>query len=145
MNPYEKRRLCPSLLLILLILLVLGSRTLYAAWVALDAPYQSPGLQTVYFEPETIHRDGNFVTLWQLTDYQWKQGNIVGSRRIFSTKTQKQFDCPNHRLRLLSYFDYLGHMGTLRAAEGYVDRDVWIPVRRDSSDQALYDVACDKP
>lgn len=145
MNSHERQRLCTALLLILLTFLVLDSRTLYAAWVALDKQYQSPGLQTLYVEPDSIRRDGNFVTLWQMTDYQWKQGNIIGSRRIFSTKTQKQFDCPNHRLRLLSYTDYLGHMGTLRPADGYVDQDVWMPVRPDSIDQALYDLACGKP
>ena len=145
MDPCERQRLCPRLLLILPILLVLNSHILHAAWVALDEQFQSPGLQTVYFDPDTMDRDGTFVTLWQLTDYKWKQGDMIGSRRVFSTKTQKQFDCPNHRWRLLTYTDYLGHMGTLRPAEGYVDRDVWRPVRPDSIDQGLYDLACGIP
>jgi len=143
----DSHRLCGRLRLLLLIFLfiALNARPLYAAWVALDQHYQSPGLQTVYIDPDSICRDGSFVTLWQLTDYQWKQGNIIGSRRVFSTKTRKQFDCLNHRLRLLSYTDYLGHMGTLRPADGYVDQDVWIPVRPGSIDQALYDGVCGKP
>ena len=60
--------------LLLIALLVLSSVPVYAEWMAVEKDYLSPGLQTVYVDPDTIRRDGNLVTLWQLIDFQWMQG-----------------------------------------------------------------------
>ena len=38
--------------------------------------YQSPGLPTVYVDPDTLRREGHLVTIWQLTDYKSVQGNV---------------------------------------------------------------------
>jgi hypothetical protein len=104
----------------LITLLVLSSVPAYAEWVAIEKQYQSPGLQTVYFDPDTIRREGHLVTIWQLTDYKSVQGNVglgrfgVDPSRFVSTKTHKQFDCVEKRLRLLAYMELLRHMGTGR-------------------------------
>jgi hypothetical protein len=29
----------------------------------------------VYLDPDTIHRKVHLVTIWQLTDFKWMQGN----------------------------------------------------------------------
>ncbi len=135
---------------LLITLLHLSSGTLYAEWVAIEKKYQSPGLQTVYFDPDTLHRKGNLVTLWQLTDYRWAQGNVGLGRfgldpsRFLSTQTLKQFDCVEKRLRLLAYMEFLGHKGTGRRNEGYVDKDHWLQVEPESINQALWVVACEK-
>jgi len=56
----------------------------------------------VYVDPDTIRREGNLVTVWQLIDFKWMQGNAglgrlgFGPHRFLSTKTHKQFDVGKH-------------------------------------------------
>ncbi len=134
----------------LITLLLLSVGPVYAEWVAIEDHYQSPGLQTVYFDPDTIHRNGHLVAIWQLTDYRSVQGHVglgpfgVDPSRFVSTKTHKQFDCVEKRLRLLAYMEFLQHMGTGRRNDGYVDKDNWLPIEPESINQALWNVACGK-
>lgn len=122
----------------------------YAEWVAVEKDYLSPGLQTVYVDPDTIRREGNLVTLWQLIDFKLMQGNAgmgplgYGPHRFLSTKTHKEFDCMDKRLRFLAFTEFSGRMGTGTAANGYVDKDNWLPVKPDSINHALWEVACGK-
>jgi hypothetical protein len=102
---------------LLITLLVLSSGPAYAEWVAVEKNNQVAGLQTVYVDPDTIRREGNLVTMWQLIDFQLMHGNagmgILGvGHRVLSTKTHKQFDCPEKRLRLLAVTDFSGNIGT---------------------------------
>ncbi|HEV8328283.1 MAG TPA: surface-adhesin E family protein [Nitrospiraceae bacterium] len=134
----------------LITLLFLSSVPTYAEWVAVEKDYLSPGRQTVYVETDTIRREGNLVTIWQLIDFKWMQGNQgmgrlgFGPHRFFSTKTHKQFDCAEKRLRLLAFTEFSQHMGTGISANGYVDKDNWLPVEPESISQALWEVACGK-
>ena len=98
----------------------------------------------MYFDPDTIHREHDLVTLWQLTDYTWMQGGPRSTPRFLSTKTQKQFDCAAKRLRLLAFTQFARRMGTGRAAAEYVDKDNWLPVKSESIDHALWGIACGK-
>ncbi|MBH0198542.1 MAG: hypothetical protein HP497_03865 [Nitrospira sp.] len=50
-----------------IVTLLLSHEPTYAGWVALEKPYQPPAKQTVSFDPDTIHWDGVWVTVWQLT------------------------------------------------------------------------------
>ena len=135
---------------LLITLLVLSSVPAYAEWVAVEKPYLSPGLQTVYVDPDSIRREGNLVTMWQLIDFKWMQGNQgmgplgFGPHRFFSTKTHKQFDCAEKRLRLLAFMEFSGRMGTGIPAKGYVDNSNWIRVEPESINHALWEVACGK-
>ncbi len=136
--------------LLLLTLLVLSHRPVYAEWVAIDMKYQSPGLRTVYSDPTAIRREGDLVTLEILVDWKWMQGNVgmgiyPGPHRFFSTKNTKQFDCAEKRVRLLAFTEYYGRMATGRAAAGYVDQDNWLPVEPESVNRALWELACDTP
>ena len=137
-----------AILLSVVILLLLSSGPGYAEWVALEKEYQSPGLRMVYIDPSTIRREGNQVTLWLLIDYKSMQGNIgmgslgFGPNRFFSTKTQKQFDCANKRVRLLKSTNFSSHMGTGEANAGYVNQDIWLSIEPNSLNQGLWEVAC---
>jgi hypothetical protein len=114
----------------------------YAEWVAVEKNYLSPGLQTVYFDPDTIRREGQLVTIWQLTDYKSMQGNPKGTPRFLSTRTQKEFDCAGKRLRFLAFTEFSRPMGTGWASNGYVDTDTWLPIEPESINQALWELAC---
>ncbi|TKS60240.1 MAG: hypothetical protein EWM73_03157 [Nitrospira sp.] len=134
----------------LVTLLFLSSVPAYAEWVAVEKNYLLPGLRTVYVDPDTIRREGNLVTMWQLIDFKWMQGNQgigplgFGPHRFLSTKTHKQFDCAETRLRLLAFTEFSGRMGTGIPADGYVDKGNWISVEPESINQALWEVACGK-
>ena len=124
-------------------LLVLNSGTAYAEWAAVEKNNQLTGIMTVYVDPDTIHRKGNLVTMWQLIDFKTMQGGRSPSR-FSSTKIQKQFDCAQERLRLLALTDFWGNMGTGEPAGAYIDGGNWVPVEPDSIDHALWEVACHK-
>ncbi len=129
--------------LLLITLLVLSSGPVYAEWVAVEKDYLLPGKLTVYVDPDTIRREGNLVTLWQLTDFVWMQGSRKGFSRFLSTTTHKQFDCVTRRLRLLVFTVFSRRMGTGIPAAGYVDEGTWLPVEPESLNHALWEVACD--
>jgi hypothetical protein len=124
------------------ILLFLGSVPADAEWVALENSYLLPGLQTVYVDPDTIGREGNLVTVWQLIDFKWMQGNPRGTPRFLSTKTHKQFDCAGKRVRILAFTEFSRPMGTGIPADGYVDTAHWMLVESESINRALWEVAC---
>ena len=124
-------------------LLFLSAVPAYAEWVPVEKNNESAGRLTVYVDPNTIRREGNLVTLWQLIDFKTMQGGRSPSR-FSSTKTQKQFDCAEARTRLLRATDFWGHMGTGEPAEAYIEKDNWIRVEPDSMNQALWEVACGK-
>ena len=128
----------------LIIFLSLSSIPAYAEWVAVEKDYLLPGLQTVYVDPESIRREGNLVTIWQLIDFKWMQGNPRGPHRFLSTKTHKQFDCVGKRVRLLAFTEFSRGMGTGMPRDGYVDKDNWLPVEAESIRHALWEAACGK-
>lgn len=129
-------------------LLALCSQSVSAGWVSVEKDYVDPGRQTVYLDPDTIIREENLVTIRQLTDYKWMQGNVglgrfmPGPHRFFSTTTRKQFDCGTNRVRLLAFTEFSGHMGAGVAANGYVDQDAWLPVEPESINHALWELVC---
>ena len=128
----------------LAILLLLGGAPAYAEWVVVEKDYLLPGLQTVYVDPDSIRREGSLVTIWQLIDFKWMQGNAKGPQRFLSTKTQKQFDCAEHRLRLLAFTEFSRGMGTGIPRGGYVNKDNWLPIEAESMNHALWEVVCGK-
>ncbi len=145
--------------LLLITLLVLSHGPVYAEWVAIEKNNQLSELQTVYVDPTTIRQDKNLATMWQLIDFKWMQwkGSMINPYRFarlhrfgyaphgfFSTTSHKQFDCAAKRLRLLAFTEYYGRMATGRAAAGYVDQDDWLPVKPESLNHALWEVACNK-
>ena len=117
-------------------------------WVAVDSAYQSPSRETVYFDPKTIRRDGDLVTLWQLTDYIWMQGNapfgafMMDPHRFLSTKTHKEFDCAHNSVRVLASSEFSQHMGTGIQNAVAVSQGYGQPVEPGSINQALWEVAC---
>jgi surface-adhesin protein E len=128
---------------LLITLLALTRGSVYAEWVAVKKQYQVPGVETAYFDPDTIRQEGNRVTIWQLTDIKWLPGTLTP--RLLSKKTHKQFDCVKHRLRVLAVTEFSRQMGTGKQADGYIENGNWMPVEPGSVNQALWEVACGKP
>ncbi len=141
-NRHKQALACLSGFWSLVALLFLNTVPVCAEWQAVEKDYLRPGLQTVYLDPESIRREGDLVTMWQLIDFTWMQGNPRGPTRFFSTKTRKQFDCAEKRLRLLAYTEFSHHMGIGIAINGYVNNDNWLPVEAGSISYALWEVVC---
>ncbi|MDZ4734644.1 MAG: hypothetical protein SGJ16_13790 [Nitrospirota bacterium] len=125
-------------------ILFLSAVPAHAEWVAVEEDYLLTGLQTLYVDKDTIRREENLVTLWQLIDFTWMQGNPRGTPRFLSTKTHKQFDCAEKRLRLLAFTEFSRPMGTGIRNDGLVDKGNWIPVEPESINHALWGLACGK-
>lgn len=144
-NPIVKLRLsCVSGLWSLITLLLLSGVPAHAEWLAVERDYLSPGLQTLYVEPDTVRREGNLVTMWQLVDFKWMQGSARGPTRFSSTKTHKQFDCVEKRVRLLAFTEFSLQMGTGIQNDGYVDKESWLAIEPASINYALWELACGK-
>lgn len=126
-------------LLLFVALILFSHQPVQAGWVALEKPYQPTGLETVYFDPNTIHREGGRATLWQLTDITWNS-----TTRFLSSKTHKEFDCEGSRVRILQVIEFSRQMGKGRSTAGYIEQGGWQPVGAGSINHALSKVVCEK-
>jgi hypothetical protein len=70
--------------------LFLSTVPVCAEWQAVEKDYLASGLQTVCIDPESIRGEGDLVTMLQLIDFTWMQGNPRGPTRFLSTKTHKK-------------------------------------------------------
>jgi hypothetical protein len=115
----------------------------YAEWVDVGGKVEK-GLTvyTVYVDPTTIRRNGDVVTLWALFDFKTIQ-SIVGGPWL-SSKTQRQFDCIEERVRLLGFMTFTGNMGSGEPVYSNSEESKWEPVAPDSIDRKLWEVACSK-
>lgn len=114
----------------------------HAGWVAVEKRYQTPSTQTVYFNPDTISRDGTWATLWQLADIKWLDG--APTPRFLSAKTHKQFDCARLRYRVLEIVEYSRQMASGKSRSGYIENGNWQPVESQTVNHALWEAACRK-
>lgn len=104
----------------LLTIFLLHYGQVYAGWLAVEKQYKPIGLETLYFDPKTIHRNGIRVTLWQLTDLKWNN-----TTRFLSTKAHKEFDREHPRVRVLQVMEFSRQMGTGRSKPGYIETGSW--------------------
>jgi hypothetical protein len=125
--------------LFLIALIVFTHHLVHAEWVPLEKPYQPTGLETVYFDPNTIHREGRRATLWQLTDLTWNS-----TTRFLSSKTHKEFDCEGSRVRVLQVLEFSRQMGKGRSTPGYIEQGGWQPVGAGGINHALSKVVCER-
>ncbi|BFU89761.1 MAG: hypothetical protein NTAFB01_09480 [Nitrospira sp.] len=126
-------------LLVIALLILLNAGPVYARWEALEKQYQPAGLETLYFDPDTIHQEGTRATLWQLTDLKWNS-----TTRFLSFKTHKEFDCKQSHVRILQVVEFSRQMGTGRSVAGYIENGSWQPVEAHSLNHALWKAACGK-
>ena len=143
-NCYKPPLACVSCFWSLITLLFLSSVPAYPGWAPVEKGYLLPGLQTVYVDPESIRREGNLMTMWQLIDFKSMQGSARGPCQFLSTRTHKQFDCAEKRLRFLAFMEFSRGMGSGTPADGYVGKGNWLSVEPDSINQALWEVAWGK-
>jgi hypothetical protein len=126
-------------------ILILINTPIHAEWVALDARRQSHPLQTVYIDPDTVRREGHFITLSTMIDWKAMQGGRSPTR-FYSTIVTKQFDCANKLARTLAATDYDQHMGVGEVIGGGVPTSEghWAVIEPGTLNQRLWETVCGK-
>lgn len=125
---------------LLIMLLVLSSGPVYAAWV-LTSGDDAAGL-AVYVDPATIRRNGSLAKMWQLYDYKTVQ--TVAGDSLLSMKRFNEYDCTEARTRTLGYTWFSGHMGAGNVVYSTTEVQQWEQVALRSINQALWKAACSK-
>lgn len=115
----------------------------YAEWVDVaDKLEKGLTIYTVYIDIESIQRNGDIVTLWALFDYMTIQ-SIVGGPWL-SSKTRREYDCVEERVRLVGYMTFTGNMGSGEAVYSNSSQSGWESMPPDSIDRKLWAVACSR-
>ena len=114
-----------------------------AEWVDVGGRLEKGlSVYTVYVDTDSIQRRGNIVTLWALFDYLTIQ-SIVGGPWL-SSKTRREYDCVEERVRLVGYMTFTGNMGSGEAVYSNSSQGAWEPMAPDSNDRKLWEVACSR-
>ena len=129
------------LLLGLMVLMTAGTAS--AEWTAMG----SAGDDFIkYVDRVTIQRSGNFVKIWDLSDFKTVQKSAFAvGNSYFSSKTQREFDCKEKRFRalVLTWFD--GQMGNGKVVYSSSETNVkWSPIESGSIGEAMFMIACGK-
>jgi len=126
--------------LLLMTTILLSPYPVHAEWVALEKRHQPKGKQTVYYDPDSIVREENWVTLWQLTDTTWM--GEPPTPRFLSAKTHTQFDCLRWRFRILAIVQFSRQMAKGKSTNGYIENGSWQTIAPQSPDHGLAEMAC---
>jgi hypothetical protein len=124
----------------ILVTLLVSSGPAYAEWVTVSVIDQA-GV-TVYVDPDTIHRKGDRVTMWELIDYETIQ--TVTGTSFLSARLQREYDCAGDLHRTLALTKLSGNMGTGKVIHITSDKQKWEPVDPGSIAKRLWKFACDK-
>jgi len=123
----------------LITLLVLSSAPAYAEWIWIDNI--KPGM-TIYVNPDTIHRKGDRVKMWQLFDFETAEH--VADTSHLSFKMQHEYDCTEERTRMLVATFFSGNMGRGKVVYRNSAEHKWEPVPLGSVNHDLWEFACSK-
>ena len=129
-------------LALLTTLLVLSSGAVYAEWVKVGETDDGMTVYTVYYDPATIRRNRNLVTMWQFYDYKTVQ--TVAGIGFLTVKEQWEFDCAEERRRVLALTEFSGNMGSGTVVYSNSEVGKWQPVAPSSMAQLLWKFACKK-
>lgn len=122
--------------LALLVLAGLGGAAT-AAWV----PVSEDSDTVVYYDPATLERTADAVTVWEMSDYK-RMATTVNDHFFRSAKTQRQYDCALGNVRTVSVQPFEGQMGDGRPLdENIVDGD-WEAVVSGSPREPALKLVC---
>jgi len=132
---------CVLGLSVLIMVLVLSSRPAYAEWKLVSG--NDATKLTVYVDRDTIRRNGNLATIWQLYDYQTVQ--TVAGDSLLSFQRHNEYDCTGERTRMLAYTWFSSNMGRGRVVYKTAEAQPWASITPRSIEHTLWKVACSKP
>jgi hypothetical protein len=123
----------------LITLLVLSNEPAYAEWILIDN--DKPGM-TIYVNPDTIHRTGDRVRMWELFDF--KTAVHVADTAHSSFKMHSEYDCTEGRKRELATTFFSGNMGRGTVVYSHSPNEKWESVPPGSVNYDLWKFVCPK-
>ena len=95
-----------------------------------------------YVDRATIRRNGNFVKMWDLTDF--KMARTVAGDSYLSSKSQQEYDCKEEKSRTLAFTWLSGQMGNGKVVYANSDPRKWSPIQPGSVRETQWKIACGK-
>jgi hypothetical protein len=123
---------------ILSLSLALLSGNAAAEWTVVGGGDQ---IHAPFADKATIRRNGATARMSGMYDFR-KQDFTPEGRGLFSTVVLREYDCEERRVRLLSYIDFSGHMGTGTVVAAGIDPGRWEAVVPGALDEAYWKIAC---
>jgi len=100
------------------------------------------GIYAAYADKATIRRDGPYALMRGMYDFPRGDFTPEGAR-MFSTTVEREYDCREPRVRLVSYADHAERLGR-GVVVGRADaRRRWEAVVEGSVDAAYWKIACE--
>ena len=96
----------------------------------------------VYFDADTVSREGNTAQIWVLFDLAKPRQSARGSIRSFKTLTG--FSCKDGKFWSVSRLFHAGQMGTGQVVDSYDTPLTWMSVIPGSGMEAIMRHACGK-
>ena len=131
---HERRSVDSVKKLLMGLMLLMTATAASAAWT-LVGPNDDI---TLYVDRATIRRNGNFVKMWILFDY-----NKVDVTHQ-SSRSQDEFDCKGEKMHALAITSFSGQM--LSGTVTYTNNTTgdWTPVAPESMGETMWKIACGK-
>ena len=110
-----------------------------AEWTSVGASAE----YIAYVDKGTIRRNGNFVKMWDMSDYKTVQ--TVAGDSFLSTKRQSEYDCKEEKIRTLAFTWFSGQMGNGKVVYNTSETSIkWDPIAPGSAGETLWKIACGK-
>jgi hypothetical protein len=127
-------------LVVLFALLTVTDGAAYAEWRFLTTDGKG---NTVYFDPDTVSRQGTFVKVWVLLDATTARETLEGVS-FLSSRTLHQYDCVKERFRFLGFTLFSGNMGSGQTVQAEYHVLDWERIPSKGSSRRLLKWACSK-
>lgn len=98
-----------------------------------------------YLDFQSFDKHGQYVTVWELMDFEMPQEFKGADWKYLSSKLQVEFDCNERQSRYLSVYYYAGTMGSNNMVySANFPSAPWEPIPSNSVEKALWNSACVK-
>jgi hypothetical protein len=116
-----------------LVCLMLLAGSAWAEWVI----YAENDVNSFYFDPATLRKDGNMRRGWELTNY--KQRDKYGS---ISSRSRCEYDCKYERFRILTISEHSEPMARGSVTRQQYEGGPWADIPPDTISEKLFKVVC---
>lgn len=138
-KPYTGRETVHAMQRLTLALMALTfSVPVAAEWVKVSEARTA----TLYVDPDTIRKEGDFGKVWQLADYR-----VQSAQGSLSRRSQSEYDCQREMVRILYVSHHSGRMleGKTLSLDVNPDPDnSWVPVPPNTTDSIILKMLCAK-
>ena len=97
---------------------------------------QSPG-NTSFFDTSTVHRSGNKVQVWTLTEFRERQ-----AAGFLSTRTHKELDCKSQEERSIQFMAYADSKGKGKVVGEVNESNAWQSIPPGTRNSRLLHMVC---